>query len=83
MCHVRLWIACSNVVDELFVLQVNGFNFEGTDSGALDYAMNRAIDCFYNDRQFFNTIALRCMATDWSWNGPAHDYVELYYKALK
>lgn len=64
-------------------MQVNGFNFEGTDSGGLDYAMNRAIDTFHNDRAFFRTIALRCMAADWSWNGPANDYVELYYKALK
>jgi hypothetical protein len=28
----------------------NGFAFGGTDTGSLDYALNRAIDSWYNDR---------------------------------
>ena len=63
--------------------QVNGFNFEGTDPGGLDYALNRAVSTWYNDRALFRTLALRCMRTDWGWNTPAHEYIELYYKALK
>lgn len=64
-------------------VQVNGFNFEGTDSGGLDYALNRAISTWYNDRAFFRELMLRCMQLDWSWNTPAHEYIELYYRALK
>jgi glycogen synthase len=35
---------------------VNGFAFEGTDPGALDYALNRAIDAYYNDRAWFRGL---------------------------
>lgn len=62
---------------------MNGFNFEGTDPGGLDYALNRAITTWYNDRALVRELALRCMRTDWGWNTPAHEYIELYYKALK
>jgi len=61
----------------------NGFAFSGTDGGALDYAMNRAIDAWYNDKKWFRSLQKRVMEQDWSWNRPAIDYVELYYSALK
>jgi len=63
--------------------QTNGFSFEGTDEGALDYAMNRALDAYYNDREWFRSLQERVMRQDWSWNKPAIDYVELYYAAMK
>eukprot|EP00951_Prasinocladus_malaysianus_P050023 scaffold676039_cov62-Prasinocladus_malaysianus.AAC.1 len=59
----------------------NGFSFEGTDEGALDYALNRAMDAFYNDRQWFHSLQARCMDQDWSWNRPAQEYIELYHQA--
>ena len=61
----------------------NGFAFEGTDPGALDYALNRALDAWYNDRAWFRSLQQRVMRQDWSWNKPAIDYIELYYAALK
>jgi len=61
----------------------NGFAFEGTDPGALDYAMNRAIDAWYNDRAWFHSLQKRVMEQDWSWNRPALDYIELYHSAKK
>jgi starch synthase len=63
--------------------QTNGFAFEGTDEGALDYAMNRALDAYYNDREWFRSLQERVMRQDWSWNKPAIDYIELYYAAMK
>lgn len=59
-------------------LEPNGFNFEGTDSGGLDYALNRAISAWYNGREWFNSLCKRVMEQDWSWNRPALDYIELY-----
>ena len=32
---------------------------QGTDSSALDYAMNRAIDAWYNDRPWFHSLQRR------------------------
>lgn len=63
--------------------QTNGFSFEGTDPGGLDFAMNRAIDAYYNDRQWFYGLQKRVMLQDWSWNRPALDYIELYYATRK
>lgn len=61
----------------------NGFAFEGADAGGLDYALNRAIDAFYNDRAWFRGLQARVMRMDWSWNRPALAYVDLYYAATK
>lgn len=61
----------------------NGFNFEGTDEGALDWALNRALDTFYNDKEWVHGLQKRVMEQDWSWNKPGADYIQLYYAAMK
>ncbi len=43
----------------------------------------RALSRWFDDRQWWNQLAAGVMRTDWSWAGPALDYIELYYKALK
>ena len=50
---------------------------QGTDEGALDYGLNRALDAYYNNRAWFNSLAARIMRQDWSWNRPAIDYIDL------
>ena len=50
---------------------------QGTDEGALDYGLDRALDSYYNDRAWFNSLAARVMRQDWSWNRPAIDYIDL------
>jgi len=64
-------------------MRTNGFMFDSTDAAGMDYALNRAISMFYNDRPGWNTIVARIMQQDWSWYSPALDYTELYYKALR
>jgi len=61
----------------------NGFSFEGTDSEALDYALNRAIDAYYDARDWFRSLQLRCLEQDFTWNRPALEYMELYYQCAK
>lgn len=61
----------------------NGFSFEGTDAGALDYAMNRAMDAMWNDRKWIRSLQARVMRQDWSWSRPALDYIEVYYSLAK
>jgi len=63
--------------------QTNGFSFDGTDAGALDYALDRALDAYFNDREWWRGFQARVMRQDWSWNRPALDYIELYYGATK
>jgi starch synthase len=53
------------------------------DTDGLDYALNRALDAYYNDKAWFRQLQRRIMQQDWSWNRPAIDYVELYYSAIR
>lgn len=61
----------------------NGFAFDGTDAGAMDYGLNRALDAWYNDRAWIHGLQRRVMEQDWSWNKPAIDYIQLYFAAMK
>ena len=63
-------------------LEPNGFSFDSTDTAGLDYALNRALSLYYADRPFWDGLAARVMRQDWSWDGPALDYVELYHKIV-
>lgn len=64
-------------------MTTNGYIFEGTDAGALDYALNRALSSWYTKRDAWGELTRRVMQQDWSWADPALDYLDLYYKALK
>jgi starch synthase len=61
----------------------NGFSFDGTDEGSIDYALDRGIDMFYNDIDVFRKLQANCMSQDWSWNRPAIEYIELFHAARK
>jgi len=61
----------------------NGFVFESTDNSGVDYALNRALNTWYNDRTSMRALQSAIMRQDWSWYSPSLDYLELYCKALK
>ena len=60
----------------------NGFSFEGTSEGDLDYALDRCIDAFWNDTKWFRSLQARVMRQDWTWNKPALEYIDLYYQSI-
>uniref|UniRef100_A0A0C9RME5 starch synthase n=1 Tax=Wollemia nobilis TaxID=56998 RepID=A0A0C9RME5_9CONI len=64
-------------------LELNGFSFEMPDASGLDYALNRALSAWYENRDWFYSLCKQVMDQDWSWNRPALDYMELYYCARK
>ncbi|XP_027922284.1 soluble starch synthase 3, chloroplastic/amyloplastic-like [Vigna unguiculata] len=64
-------------------LEPNGFSFDGSDATGVDYALNRAISRWYEDRNWFDNLCKTVMEQDWSWNRPALDYLELYHVARK
>mmetsp|Transcript_11318 Transcript_11318/g.37237 ORF Transcript_11318/g.37237 Transcript_11318/m.37237 type:complete len:110 (-) Transcript_11318:64-393(-) len=68
---------------EQFGLTPNGFQFEGTDEGGIDYALNRGIDYWYNNRRGWHQLAENAMRQDWSWTRPCLAYQELYHAARK
>jgi len=64
-------------------MEVNGFSFEGSDAAGMDYALNRALNMWFGDQVKWQRLSQHAMVIDWSWSGPAQDYIELYYRALK
>ena len=56
----------------------NGYVFYQTDYGALESAMNRAIDLWCDRPQEFRKLALQGMAYDYSWNDPGTEYLKIY-----
>lgn len=63
-------------------IPTNGFSFDGADADGMDYALNRALDAWY-DTDKWDALRRRCMNIDWSWASPAQDYLELYWRAIK
>ncbi|NJK30113.1 MAG: glycogen synthase GlgA [Acaryochloris sp. RU_4_1] len=56
----------------------NGYVFYQTDNQALESAMNRAIDLWYNHPKEFQNLIMQGMAYDYSWNHPAQQYLGVY-----
>lgn len=63
-------------------MTVNGYSFDGADAAGMDYALNRALTAWYEGGEWDDLVAA-VMRIDWSWAGPAQDYIEIYYKATR
>ena len=61
----------------------NGFVFDGTETPDIDYALNRALDAYY-DRPRWRALDLVrvAMTCDWSWFVPSRAYTEEYWRAV-
>lgn len=60
-----------------------GFVFEAAEPAALTEACRRAITVWSSDRSRWEAIRRNGLATDFSWRGPARDYVALYRRAIE
>ncbi|MBK4732203.1 glycogen synthase GlgA [Oxynema sp. CENA135] len=56
----------------------NGYVFYQTDFNALESAMGRALDLWFNEPEEFRKLVLQGMACDYSWNNPGTQYVGVY-----
>jgi starch synthase len=56
----------------------NGYVFYETDNYALESAMNRAIDLWYQSPDEFCQLAIQGMKYDYSWNIPGAEYLKIY-----
>lgn len=45
----------------MFINPMSNPILQGTDAGALDYALNRALDAWYNDRDWTRKLQQRVM----------------------
>lgn len=56
----------------------NGYVFYETDHDAVESALGRAIDLWYESPKEFQELAIQGMEYDYSWNYPGKNYVEIY-----
>jgi starch synthase len=56
----------------------NGYVFENYDHAGLESALVRAIACYYEYPQDFRELIHNAMRTDYSWNRPGQDYMNIY-----
>jgi len=55
-----------------------GFVFYESDHYALESAMNRALDLFYDEPKLFQQLALQGMQYDHSWKKSGQEYIKMY-----
>lgn len=59
-------------------IERNGFVFEHPTKEGLDFALDRAIDCYVKQASFWQELVKRGMKIDSSWKKPALEYKRLY-----
>lgn len=60
----------------------NGFGFESYNADYLLKALNKALDC-YTDDKLWRKIVKNAMKTDFSWERSAKEYEELYRRIIR
>ncbi|MBP8197452.1 MAG: glycogen synthase [Chromatiaceae bacterium] len=56
----------------------NGYSFLNYDQAGLESALGRAIACYYHHPDHFRELMKNAMRTDYSWNVPGKDYLNIY-----
>lgn len=60
-----------------------GFVFRHYDKHAFLWAIQRAVEVYYNQKDFWRKMQIRVMRKDFSWTGSAKKYIWLYRKAIR
>nr|WP_242467374.1 glycogen synthase [Thiocapsa imhoffii] len=56
----------------------NGYVFRDFDNAGLESALERAIACYRNHPDHFRELMKNAMRSDFSWNQPGQDYLNIY-----
>ena len=60
-----------------------GFVFKHYDKNAFLWAIQRAVDMYYNQKDYWRKMQIRAMKKDFSWKASAKKYIWLYKKAIR
>jgi starch synthase len=60
----------------------NGFSFSSFDSEALEAALQRAVNAYRREPNQWHQLVETGMRQDWSWEGSARQYRDLYFTTL-
>jgi starch synthase len=61
----------------------NGFTFDFPDDKGVDWALSRALDCFTNEPQKWQSLVLQGIKQDFSWKYSLPDYLSVYQSLVK
>lgn len=64
--------------DQLNLNKANGYVFEGIDEGSLNWALERAFNCYKEKADDWDGIVKKVMEIDNSWNNTAGKYIDVY-----
>jgi starch synthase len=67
----------ANYSDKVFE-EVNGFLFDDLTVEGLEHALGRAIRLWFKYPQYFRQLRLNGMHSDYSWAGPARQYLDIF-----
>jgi len=60
----------------------NGFSFMNYNAHELLFTLQRALSIYKNNKPVWNTIRLKALKSDFSWNRSANAYIEIYKSLL-
>lgn len=60
--------------------ETNGYTFDVPNCAGIDSAVDRAIQCWFQDYEKWRRLMLNGMKMDFSWNHPSDRYLEIYRK---
>jgi starch synthase len=60
----------------------NGYTFDYPDIEGVNFALDRALDQWFNDKNLINQLIKQGMLSDFSWNTPSLKYLELYRRCI-
>ncbi len=63
--------------------QGNGFTFKTYNAHDMLDALRRAVDTYYNAKDYWDTLVIRALESDFSWNKSANEYIKLYKQLVK
>lgn len=58
----------------------NGFTFDFPDNAGIDWALDRALNCYANDREKWQKLIAQATAHDFTWKQSAEAYLKIYSK---
>ncbi|BBI16506.1 glycogen synthase GlgA [Neochlamydia sp. S13] len=62
--------------------KTNGYVFEYPDAKGIESALDRAFECWFHYPDRWRQLIIRAMKTDFSWNTPSDEYLNIYQSIL-
>ncbi len=61
----------------------NGYTFKTYNAHDMLGALRRAVDTYYNAKDYWDTLVVRALECDFSWGKSAGEYIKLYKQLMK